>query len=234
MRHRFVADRPEGSDKPDLSASAGPRWARRKDARPAEIIASALAAFSEHGYAATRIEDIATRAGVTKGTVYLYFKSKEDLFGAVIQNTLAHTIVVGEEMLENYEGTTAELMREMAALVWKTFDDTGAGAIPKLVMAESKKFPEVARLYYHTVVEPSRALHRRIIERGISRGEFRAVDPDEYKSLLLAPAIFLLLWRHTFEHAVPDAVLVPHQVLGTYVDMVLRTLSIGPVPEPTK
>jgi AcrR family transcriptional regulator len=229
-----VADRSEGPDKSDVLGSHGPRWARRKDARPAEIIAAALAAFSEHGYAATRIEDIATRAGVTKGTVYLYFKSKEDLFGAVIQNTLAHTIVVGEEMLEHYQGTTAELMRDMAALVWKSFDHTGAGAIPKLVMAESKKFPEVARLYYHTVVEPSRALNRRIIERGIARGEFRAVDPDEYKSLLLAPAIFLLLWRHTFEHAVPDAVLIPQQILDTYVDMVLRTLSVESVPEPSK
>lgn len=229
-----MADRPECSTKSDSPEGTGPRWARRKDARPAEIIAAALASFSEHGYAATRIEDIATRAGVTKGTVYLYFKSKEDLFGAVIQNTLTETIIIGGELLDGYQGTTAELMREIAALVWKRFDETGAGAIPKLVMAEARKFPEVARLYYHTVIEPGRSLNRRIIERGIARGEFRAVDPDQYTSLLLAPAIFLLLWRHTFEHAVPDAVLIPKQLLDTYVDMVLRTLSVVPPAEPAR
>ncbi len=211
---------------PAVAETAGPRWARRKDARPNEIITAALSVFSEHGYAATRIEDIAVCAGVTKGTVYLYFKSKEDLFGAVIRETLASTIVSGAELLEHYEGSTAALMREMASLVWDRIGVTGAGVIPKLVLAEARKFPEIARLYYDTVVEPSRLLNRRIIERGIERGEFRAVDPEDYTSLLLAPAIFLLLWRHAFEYAVPDAALAPKRVLDTYVDMVLRALAV--------
>jgi AcrR family transcriptional regulator len=209
-----------------LTENTAPRWARRKDARPHEIIAAALSVFSEHGYAATRIEDIAVCAGVTKGTVYLYFKSKEDLFGAVIRETLTPAILSGEELLERYEGSTAALMREMASLVWERIGETGAGVIPKLILAEARKFPEIARLYYDTVVEPSRLLNHRIIERGIERGEFRTVDPQDYTSLLLAPAIFLLLWRHTFEYAVPHTALDPKQVLDTYVDMVIRALAV--------
>ena len=205
-------------------AGDGPRWIRRKEARPAEIIAAALQGFGEQGYAATRIDDIATRAGVTKGTVYLYFKSKEELFAAVIRDTLASTVVSGEELVQRFSGSTRDLMREMAQLVWHRIGETDAASILKLLLAEAHQFPELAKLYYHAVLEPSRALNRRIIERGIKRGELRNVDPDDYAPLLIAPAVYLLLWRHSFEVAMPGTCPAPQRLLETYVDMVMRSL----------
>src|SRR5689334_19895810 len=127
------------------------RWRRRKTARPGEIVGAALACFAEYGFAATRLDDVARRAGVTKGTLYLYFPTKEELFKAVVRQTIVPNIARGEAMVdEGAESAPAALARLVAA--WAEMTGTPAGAIPKIVLAESGNFPDIARFYFEEVV----------------------------------------------------------------------------------
>ncbi len=130
-----------------MERTQGPkRWERRKEARPAEIVAAALQLFSDRGFAATRLEDVATVAGVSKGTVYLYFESKEQLFEAVVREAIAPNIDRAEEMVDAFEGPTPELFRALFELLGTVLETPLTGVV-KLLIAESGNFPQLARLY---------------------------------------------------------------------------------------
>src|SRR5580700_10894247 len=120
------------------------RWRRRKDARPGEIVAASLACFAERGFAATRLEDVARRAGVTKGTLYLYFPNKEELFEAVVRQALVPNIERGEALLDE-AGEPAALLLERLMRSWAELALSPAGAIPKIIISEAGNFPELAR-----------------------------------------------------------------------------------------
>ncbi|MBV6539814.1 TetR/AcrR family transcriptional regulator, partial [Ursidibacter maritimus] len=124
-----------------------PRWTRRKDARPQELLAAALVLFVERGYAATRLDDVATRAGVSKGTLYLYFASKEDLFRAVVRENLVPVLDEAEQAIDSYTGHSASLLREFILGWWQRIGDTPLSGLTKLMVAESGNFPEVAKFY---------------------------------------------------------------------------------------
>src|SRR3989440_8789874 len=153
-----------------------PRWKRRKDARPAEIVAAALEVFVERGFEATKLADVARRAGVTKGTVYLYFKSKEALFKAVVRETIVPVIAQGEALAQSFTGTARELVERLVREYWRLVGETELAGIPKLMMAEAATFPQLTRFYYEEVVTRGHRPMAGVIERGIKSGGVRKGD----------------------------------------------------------
>jgi AcrR family transcriptional regulator len=176
-----------------------PRWTRRKEARPEEILAAALELFVERGFAATRLEDVAARAGVSKGTVYLYFANKEDLFKAVVREGLVSPIAEMKGFVEQFPGGSFELLRMLILGWWEKVGATRISGIPKLLFGESGNFPDLVRFYLAEVVEPGQAVLTAIVRRGIARGEFRDMDPDQAAMLIAAPMLQLMLWRNALE-----------------------------------
>ena len=170
---------------------------RRKEARPSELLDAALALFVEKGFAATRSEEVAARAGVSKGTLYLYFPSKEELLKAVIRHTLMADIARGAERLAQEEGATSELLVELMTDWWVTVYESPSSAIFKLVMTEVRNFPEIGNFYLHEVIEPGHQLIGSLIQRGIDNGEFRSVDVDSAVHSIVLPMVMLCLHKHS-------------------------------------
>ena len=176
-----------------------PRWQRRKDARPTEILAAALAEFVEHGYAATKLEDVARRAGITKGTLYLYFEGKEALFKAVVRETIVPLLTAAEQMVDDHAGSPEELLRRLVLAWWQSLDAARLAGIPKLVMSEASNFPELAQFWFDEVVQRGRQIFAGVLRRGIDGGTFREVDVDLAVRAILAPVLMAAIWKHSFE-----------------------------------
>jgi AcrR family transcriptional regulator len=204
-----------------------PRWSRRKDARPAELAAAALALFVERGYAATRLEDVARRAGVSKGTLYLYFDSKEALFKAVVREGVLPALERGERMLEEHRGSAAGLLRELLHGWWEQVGDTSFGGLPKLMISECRNFPELGRFYYEEVISRGYRLIGQVIERGMRTGEFRRLDPDHVTRLVVAPMVLLAIHRHSFDFCDSHR-LDPQRYLDDHLDLLLGGLVQSP------
>ncbi len=202
------------------------RWARRKDARPAELLAAALDLFVERGYAATRLDDVAARAGVSKGTLYLYFSGKEELFKAVIREGLVPIYQQGERMVDEHQGSAEDLLRKLIGTWWEMVGNTKLAGLPKLMIAESGNFPDVARYYFDEVVARGRKLVARAIARGTDSGEFRELDPDMVVRLTLAPMLLMSIWRHSFAFC-DTAPIDPEQYLAVHLDVLLNGLRVG-------
>ena len=208
---------------------------RRKQARPGELLEAALDLFVEKGFAATRAEEVAARAGVSKGTLFLYFPSKEELFKAVVQENVAGRLREGFVKLQSFTGPTTELVPYLMMEWWKTYGATNASGISKLMMSEATNFPELASYYQSEVIVPGRELIRQTILRGIQRGEFRPVDVDYAVFSILAPIMFLIMWKHSFGGCCPSGmVLDPEQYLRTQADIVVQGLLKHPAPEKTQ
>lgn len=204
-----------------------PRWSRRKEARPEEITAAALELFSERGYATTRLEDVAARAGVSKGTLYLYFANKEDLFKAVLREGFISPLAEMRETVQRYEGPTFELVEMLVRGWWQHIGATRLSAIPKLIVAEARNFPEVARFYVDEVVRPGRETIAAILRRGVARGEFRPVDPQIAGQLLMAPLFMVALWRNSLAVCTPDRIdALP--LLEAHIEMMRHGLEVNP------
>jgi AcrR family transcriptional regulator len=199
-----------------------PRWRRRKEARPDEILAAALASFAERGFAATRLDDVAARAGISKGTLYLYFHSKEELFEAVVRATLVPNLERLEAFSATFEGPSEHLLERLLLTVAGVVDSR-TGAIPKLVIAEAGNFPELARFYLDEVVRRALRLIGTILRRGIGRGEFRPIDADRAVFCVIAPMLLAALWKNSLEphdHAPLDT----PALARVHLDLLLRGL----------
>jgi len=204
---------------------------RRKEARPGELLEAALELFVEKGYAATRSEEVAVRAGVSKGTLFLYFPSKEELFKAVVMENIAGRFGGWNTEFEQFEGSTPEMLRYCLATWWEHVGATRASGITKLILSEGGNFPELAAFYRREVVAPGHALLRRILQRGVERGEMRADLPLDYAVYcLIAPMIFLLTWKHSMAPCVPaEQQLDPQRWLDVQADLILHGL-LRPTP----
>jgi AcrR family transcriptional regulator len=199
------------------------RRGRRKDARPSELTAAALDLFVEKGFAATRLEDVAARAGVSKGTLYLYFDSKEALFKAVIQSAVIPAVERGEQLVDQFVGTASDLVREIVRAWWRLFAGTKLGGIPKLMISEARNFPEIAQYYHDNVIVRGKRLFARTIQRGIDTGEFRPIDVDFAVQVLLGPLIMLAIWEHSFASCAAPY-LDPERYLEVCADLFLDGL----------
>lgn len=200
-----------------------PRWERRKDARPQELLAAALDLFVERGFASTRLEDVARRAGVSKGTLYLYFANKEELFKAVVRETIVPAIGDAEDTIASFEGHSADLLREILAGWWERVGATNASGIIKLIMAESGNFPDLARFYEEEVIARGTRMIASMLERGIARGEFRPIDVAMTTQVLMAPVLMLMIWKHSVGPCKQED-LQPLAFLDIHFDLILRGL----------
>jgi AcrR family transcriptional regulator len=211
------------SSSSESTAISKPRWERRKEARPAELVASALELFVEKGYAGTRLDDVAAHAGVSKGTLYLYFENKEDLFKAVVRDNVVARIseTAGEVM--RFDGSSSELLHFLISGWWRDYGDSKAGGLGKLIMAESGNFPEIARFFVEEVIEPWHEVLAAAISRGIERGEFRPVDPAMFVRVMSAPLVMLSLWKRSFGPCSQQPIDADNY-LATHIDMVLSAL----------
>jgi AcrR family transcriptional regulator len=174
-----------------------PRWQRRKEARPDEIVEAALDLFVEKGFAATRLEDVAHRAGVSKGTMYLYFDSKESLFQAAVRRALVPTLEEGEALLASHQGPSGELLATLIRRWWERTGVSKGSGILKLMIAESANFPDITRIYHQEIVQRGRQLVAAALQRGIDRGEFRPVDVPRTVRLAMAPLLYAVIWKHS-------------------------------------
>ena len=218
-------------NKPPPPVDAGSRQ-RRKEARPQELLEAAPAGFVEKGFAASRTEEVARQAGVSKGTLYLYYPSKEDLFKAVVRHNLSTLIAEGEEAADSFEGSSSDLLSFLLHTWWERVGSTPAAGIHKIVLSEVRNFPELAQFYTDEVIIPADRLFSRCVQRGIDRGEFRAMPLHEVAHALIAPIIFMAIHRHSFGCCpVQGGVDVdPTQMLDTHLDLILRGLEVRSGP----
>lgn len=202
---------------------------RRKEARPGELLEAALDLFVEKGFAATRSEEVAARAGVSKGTLFLYFQSKEELFKAVVIENLAGRFSEWNREFDEYEGSTADMLRYCMRMWWEKVGATKASGLTKLMMSEGRNFPELADFYRREVVKPGHQLLRRIVQRGIDRGEFAPVDVDLAIYTVIAPMVFLMLTKHAPAICFDEKSNIdPEKYLAFQAETVLHGLSLAP------
>lgn len=223
--HSAPVKNPPGQSQNQESANTK-RWARRKAARPQELVAAALDLFVDRGYAATRLEDVAAAAGVSKGTVYLYFANKEELFKTVVRENLVPTLARGIDLVENYQGSTPELLRELLRGWWGLVGATPVAGLTKLIMAESSHFPDIAQFYHEEVVLPGDELFARVLKRGVARGELRDMPANPTTTLICAPLMFLMLWQRAFS-ASSRIEIDPEAFLDNLLQMLLFGLTTG-------
>lgn len=200
------------------------RWTRRKLARPNEILDAAVAVFAEKGFAAARMEDIARKAGVTKGTIYLYFQGKEDVFKTLVRESIVPTIAANSASARQFKGASGELIRMVLTAISNFLLTSDRIVLPKIILAEAGNFPELARFYREEVVERGLALLTGIVERGIARGEFRKLPSDHVARLCMSPILFIVLWRTSFARFDSTPFDNPAFV-QTHIDVLLKGLA---------
>jgi AcrR family transcriptional regulator len=207
-----------------LTKRVKPRWRRRKNARPEEILNAALEAFADRGFAATKLEDVARRAGVTKGTIYLYFENKEALFKALIRQTIVPVIAQGEAIAQAFTGSARDLFERLVREYWRLVGETALSSIPRLMIAEAGNFPELARFYYEEVVTRGHRLMAGVLERGIKAGEFRKVNLAVATKLAMSPLMHAVVARQAFAACMPEGFDVT-SYLDTHIDLYLHGIS---------
>jgi AcrR family transcriptional regulator len=206
-----------------MNESVIPARRRLKEARPQQLLDAALTLFVEKGFAATRAEEVAQRAGVSKGTLYLYYPSKEELLKAVIREHLSSRIAAGAAEAERHRGLAADLLREVFCRWWLDAFDSPISGVFKLIITEVRNFPEIAQFYFGEVVQPGEELIARIVQRGIDSGEFDALDVSCVVHSLVFPMVMLCVHKHsvgacTNHHEHFD----PHAFIRAHIDLVIR------------
>ena len=196
---------------------------RRKEARPGELLDAALDLFVEKGFAATRAEEVAARAGVSKGTLFLYFPSKEELFKAVVRENISGRFKEWNEEFQAFEGTTADMVRYCMNTWWQRVGATKASGITKLMISEARNFPDIAAFYQQEVIQPAQNLIRRILQRGVNRGEFEVRDMDYATFSITEPMIFMIMMKHSLGACMPqDHPLDPERYIASQVETLLQ------------
>lgn len=197
-----------------------PSYRRRKQDRPQEITAAAFEVFAENGYASTRVEEVARRAGVSKGLMYLYFKTKEELFKAVIRNIVIRRVDALIDNVETTELSSRDFIRGPLASFMKKIPGSPVAVVVRLLISEGPRHPDLVEFYYQNVVKKVLAAIHRFVERGIDRGEFRHSAIDELPHLFFAPVMLSIVWRTTFSKHPLDT----DKLIQTQIDMVLTQI----------
>ena len=201
------------------------RWRRRKEARPEEILDAALDLFTEKGFSATRMLDVADKAGISKGTLYLYFENKEAIFRAVVQEMITPRLDEFEEMVRLYKGPSDVLLKQMIKGWWQSVGETRISAIPKLITSEAGNFPEMAEFFINTVVKRVRKLFTDVVSRGMTSGEFNVYEPKAVARLIVAPLVLLTIWMHSLK--IHDENMNNDDFLELHTEFILNSLVKG-------
>lgn len=212
-----------------MSAKPAPTRQRRKEARPQELLGAALELFVEKGFAATKTEEVASRAGVAKGTLYLYYPSKEELLKAVVRENLSALIAEGGTIASAFEGTTHELLLVLLQTWWERVGNTRASGIFKIILTEMGNFPDFGRFYIEEVIQPGEQLFMRVLQRGIDTGELRDINQFEAVHVIIFPMLMMCLHKHSIGACAHIREMMdPHSFLRTHVDVVMRGLAVRP------
>jgi AcrR family transcriptional regulator len=174
------------------------RWLRRKEARPQEILDAALYLFAHKGFAATRMEEIAQRAKVSKGTIYLYFESKEAVFKALLERMLAARFSELAGLARERKGPVAPLLAAVLRNLGEFVSTSDLVVLPKMVIAEAGNFPDLARIYREEVAQRGLSLFGALLKAGMDEGEFRPIPIEHAVRLCVAPILLAAIWRTTF------------------------------------
>ncbi len=202
---------------------------RRKEARPGELLDAALDLFVEKGFAATRAEEVAARAGVSKGTLFLYFQSKEELFKAVVRENISGHIRELNAAFDTFEGSAKDMVVQCMQTWWQRVGATKSAGIDKLITSEASNFPELASFYQAEVIEPGQILTRRILQKGIDNGEFRPLDLDYAVFGIIAPMMFLIMTKNSPNAFCSDQIFLnPEKYIAMQIDMLLNGISAIP------
>jgi len=196
---------------------AEPRYQRRKEDRPQEISEAAFEVFTEKGYAATRVDEVAKRAGVSKGLLYLYFKTKEELFKAVIRSVVTRRVDALLLAVEETELSSEAFMRGPLLEFMKQIPRSPVAVVIRLLIAEGQRHPDLVDYYWDNVVSIGLTAIARLVERGIERGEFRDTAVTELPQLVLAPMMLSMIWRILFEKRELDT----DKLMDTHIGMIL-------------
>ena len=175
-----------------------PKFRRRKADRPNEILEAALAVFAENGFAAAKLDEIARRAGVSKGALYLYFETKEDIFRAVVGQVIAPNMTAVKAMAAAHPGPFSDLIRGVALAVAHLAQHSPLGAVAKMVLGEARNFPELARVWHDELVTQALGAIAEAVRAAQARGEVRPGDPRTYALQFIAPLLVGVMWRETF------------------------------------
>lgn len=197
-----------------------PKYQRRKEDRPQEIADAAFKMFAEKGYAATRIDDVAKRAGVSKGLTYLYYKTKEDLFKAVVKNVVVRRV---DSLIGNVESTelsSEEFLRGPLLDFMKKVPGSPIAIVIRLLISEGPRHPDLVNYYYENVVARGLGAIRQFVARGVERGEFRREALDHQPHLFLAPMMLSMIWRLVFT----DKPLDTDQLMESQVELLLAEM----------
>jgi AcrR family transcriptional regulator len=193
------------------------RYQRRKEDRPDEITAAAFEVFAEKGYAAARVEEVAKRAGVSKGLTYLYFKTKEDLFKAVVRSVVIKRVDALLEALDTTDLSSEEFMRGPLLEFMKRVPGSPIAIVIRLLIAEGQRHPDLVDFYFDNVVSRGLDAITRFIERGVRNGEFRRTAVNDLPHVVLAPMMLSIVWRIVFTKRDLDT----DRLMGTQVEMLL-------------
>lgn len=205
------------------------RWERRKDARAPEILDAALACFADKGFAATRMDDIAARAGITKGTIYLYFESKQAVFKALARQSIGAQLDDVRARVEASDGAAADMLRLVIGTMGHFARTSDRVILPKLLLAEAGNFPELAEFWRREIIDRGISLFETIIRRGVVRGEFRDIPPQHAARLCVAPMLVLILWRTVFSQF-DDKPYDYEGLVQAHLDTLLRGLATEEKP----
>lgn len=203
---------------------SSPRWARRKEDRPQELLCAALQVFQEKGFAGTRLDEVAKMAGVSKGTVYLYYTNKEDLLKAVVREHISPIVTeIREEIALQPFANQTELLEFSVRQWWVRYGSTKLGAVSKIILGESHLFPDMTQFFYTEVIQPWWSYLQGILQRGVDTGEFVAMDTEYAARILSSPLVILSLWTRTMDiNCQTDT--NPDRFLNTYVHLMIQGL----------
>jgi AcrR family transcriptional regulator len=197
---------------------------RRPDARPAEILAAALDLFAEKGFSATRMEDVARQAGISKAGVYLYFKDKMSLLQALVNEMAGANVSVARGIAEQHEGPVGPLLATILTFMARQLRDTRFPELLKVVISESRAHPDIGRLYLDSVIRQGLPLFEDLLRRGMARGEFRAVDPALAVKAMIAPMLLAAIWKTVLQPIGAEPLDI-EALAAQHVDIFLRGIS---------
>jgi len=201
---------------------AEPKYQRRKEDRPQEIIEAAFSVFAEKGYAAARVDDVAKRAGVSKGLMYLYFKTKEELFKAVVKSVVVRRVDALVSAVETTELTSEEFIRGPLLEFMKQVPGSPVAIVIRLLISEGHRHPDLVDYYWDNVVSKGLQAITGFIERGVERGEFRKTAASDQPQLVLAPMMLSMIWRIVFTRHELDT----DKLMETQIDMLLAYVKV--------
>jgi AcrR family transcriptional regulator len=201
------------------------RTEAEREERMRSIRAAALDVFAAKGFAAARLDDIAKQAGVAKGTIYLYFASKEDLLEAIVKSTIGAVLANVEQAVAASPAPASEMLRMIGQILGAAIEDDDRRRVLHLVLSEGARFPAIADFYHREIISRGMGLIRAIVAKGIDSGEFKSDELARFPQLAIAPALVAVIWSVVFGRIEP---LDARAMVDAHFDLLLRALQRSP------